>query len=289
MIEQARTFLWHNGRILDQRRFGFLFDGGSAEPVVHAVLAYLNEDGGFGYGLEPDGRGPLSQPLHTYTALALLDEVGDHSQASSAVEYLQSVSAPDGGIAIGVAAAAEYPHAPWWDTDGRSSLLATALITGLLHSMKLDHPWLDRATGYVWRQLDGMENTHPYAASAAVRFLDSVPDRARAERAAQQLGVRVREQHLVDLGGDDAARPEGYAEGETHKPHDFAPAPSSLARRWFSDDELERSLDELQAAQRADGGWPFAWPAWTDVNRHDWGSVVTIEALLKLRGYGRLG
>jgi hypothetical protein len=173
-------------------------------------------------------------------------------------------------------------------TDGRSSLLATALVSGLLHKMKLDHPWLDRATGYVWRQLDGMENTHPYEASAAVRFLDSVPDRTRAERAAQQLGVLVREQHLIDLGEDDVARPEGYAAGETHKPHDFAPAPESLARRWFSDDELERSLDDLQAEQRADGGWPFAWPAWTDVNRHDWGAVVTIEALLKLRAYGRL-
>jgi hypothetical protein len=289
MIDEARTFIWLNGRVLDQRRFEFLFDSGSPDPVVQAVLAYRNPDGGFGHALEPDGRGPLSQPLHTYTALALLDEVGDHRHATSAVEYLQSVSAPDGGISVGVVAAADYPHAPWWDTDGQPSLLATALVVGLLHRMKLDHPWLDSATSFVWRELDGLQNTHPYEASAAARFLDCVPDRPRAETAARRLGELVRAARLVDLGEDDVTRPAGYAAGETHKPHDFAPAPDSLARRWFSDDEIDRSLDTLQAEQRIDGGWPFGWAAWTDVNRHDWGAVVTIEALLKLHAYGRLG
>ena len=289
MIDEARTFIWLNGRVLDQRRFEFLFDGGPSDPVAQAVLAYRNSDGGFGHALEPDGRGPLSQPLHTYTALALLDEVGDHRQAASAVEYLQSVSAPDGGISVGVATAVDYPHAPWWDTDGKPSLLATALVVGLLHRMKLDHPWLDGATNFVWREIDELQNTHPYEANAATRFLDSVPDRPRAEAAAQRLGELVRAQHLVDVGDNDAAHPAGYAAGETHKPHDFAPAPDSLARRWFSDVEIDRSLDALQAEQRTDGGWPFGWPAWTEVNRYDWGAVVTIEALLKLRAYGRLG
>jgi hypothetical protein len=289
MIDEARTFIWLNGRVLDQRRFEFLFDGGSTDPVVHAVRAYRNSDGGFGHALEPDGRGPLSQPLHTYTALSLLNEVSDLSQVPAAVEYLQSVSATDGGISVGVADASEYPHAPWWDTDGRPTLLATALIASLLHTMKVDHPWLDRATAFVWRELDGLADTHPYEVSATARFLDAVPDRPRAENTAERLGGLVRAQRLVDLGENDAAQPAGYAAGETHKPYDFAPTPDSLARRWFTDDEVDHSLAQLQVAQAEDGGWPFGWTAWTDVNRHDWGAVVTIESLLKLRAYGRLG
>ena len=45
MIEAARNFVWHNARVLEQRRFLHLFDGGPAEPVVAAVLAYRNDDG----------------------------------------------------------------------------------------------------------------------------------------------------------------------------------------------------------------------------------------------------
>ncbi|WP_199442448.1 hypothetical protein [Umezawaea beigongshangensis] len=287
MIERARSYVWHHGRVLEQRRFEFLFDGGAAEPVLHAVLAHRNGDGGYGHALEPDGRGPVSQPLHVCTALDLFAEIGDTSHVASAVEHLASL-APDARLHVGVPAAEAHPHSPWWETGGEPSILVTALLAGVLHRLEVQHPWLDVATALTWEHVEQVGTTHPYEVAALVRFLDHVPDRARAEAHAERLGGLVREQRLVDLGEPDAAAPEGYAAGETHKPQDYAASPDGLARRWFSDAEFDRALDVLEAAQQDDGGWRFAWPSWTPVTEHEWGAVVTIGALTVLRAHGRL-
>ncbi|MFD1152430.1 hypothetical protein [Saccharothrix hoggarensis] len=286
MIEAARSFLWHNARVLEQRRFLHLFDGGPAEPVVAAVLAHRNDDGGFGHALEPDGRGPTSQPLHTYTALSLLDEVGERGYGEAACGFLAGVANADGGVPNCLATARDHPRAPWWQVGDESDLLMTALLAGVLHLTGAEHAWLDGATEFCWRRIEGLAKSHPYEAAACVRFLDHVPDRARAEREAERLGALVREQGLVDLGEGQA--PEGYAAGETHKPHHYAPTPDSLARRWFGDDEIDADLDALAAQQQDDGGWTFPWPAWTPVTTYEWRPIVTIEALLTLRAYGRI-
>ncbi|RKT70275.1 hypothetical protein DFJ66_3532 [Saccharothrix variisporea] len=285
MLEAARVFMWRNARVVEQRRFEFLFDGGAAEPVVAAVVAYRNEDGGFGHALEPDGRGPTSQPLHTFTALNLLHEVGDSSSVAGAVGFFASVAGADGGLPNCLETARDHPRAPWWQVGAGTDLLMTALAVSVLHRFGVEDPWVDRATDLVWELLDGLGDTHPYEVNACVRFLDAVPDRGRAEVAAKRLGELVRERGLVDLGNGKA--PQGYAEGETHKPHHYAPTPDSLARRWFSDEEVARDLDLLEAGQQDDGGWTFPWAAWTPVTTYEWRPIVTIEALKTLKAYGR--
>jgi hypothetical protein len=289
MIEEARSFLWRHARVLEQRRFEFLFDGGPVEPVLHALLAYRNADGGFGHALEPDGRGPNSQPLHVFSALSRLDELGlgGSQHALDACDYLTAVAFPDGGVPTGVKASESHPHSPWWAFEDAGSLLPTALIAGLLHKNKVDHPWLTRATEFCWERVDALTKTHPYEANAAARFLDHVPDRERAEAQLARLGGLVRDQRLVDLG-EPVEAAEGYAAGEVHQPTDYAPEPSSAARKWFSDEEFDRSLEKLAAGQREDGGWTFPWPSWTPVTKYEWGPIVTIENLLVLKAHGRL-
>ncbi|WP_309114978.1 hypothetical protein [Saccharothrix sp.] len=286
MVDLVRSFIWRNARVLEQRRFEFLFDGGSAGSVVAAVLAYRNDDGGFGHALEPDGRGPTSQPLHTYTALRLLHEVGEESYVVSAADFFGSVANDDGGLPNCLETARDHPRAPWWQVGTDTDLLMTGLAAGVLHQFGIEHEWLSKATELVWDKIDRLGDTHPYEVNACARFLDHVPDRARAEVAAEKLRELVRGKGLVDLG--DGRAPEGYAVGETHKPHHYAPTPDSLARRWFSDDEVERDLDRLEAEQQEDGGWTFPWAAWTPVTEYEWRSIVTIEALKTLRAYGRI-
>jgi hypothetical protein len=107
-------------------------------------------------------------------------------------------------------------------------------------------------------------------------------ERERASEAAARVGRRVRAQDLVGRA------PEGYSAGETHEPHDYAPRPDSLARAWFTDAELETSLDALAAQQREDGGWHPKWAVWTPATGPEWGGRVTLEALEVLEAYGRL-
>jgi hypothetical protein len=291
---RAEQFVWLTARVLEQRLFAYHFLNGAPEPVEAALDAYRDEDGGYGHALEPDLRGPVSQPLHVARALRVLDAVGrcGGQRVDRVCRYLTSVSTADGALPAVLAGQRGYPAAPFVPVvdDPPGELLATGPVVGLLHRNEVWHAWLFRATDFCWQAVESLEKSHPYEVEAAVAFLDSAPDRPRAEAAADRLGRLVREHRLAALDPDRLdAYPvaPGYAPGEHHFPHDFAPGPDSLARAWFTDEEMTRSLDHLAAEQQEDGGWPIRWRQWAPVVALESRPAVTIEALRTLRAYGR--
>src|SRR3954467_4301656 len=76
VIERAADFIWRNARLLERTLFARLFLDGPGEPVVNALRAYRNPDGGLGLSLEADMRAPSSQPLHCEIALRALHQAG---------------------------------------------------------------------------------------------------------------------------------------------------------------------------------------------------------------------
>ncbi|MFI6645068.1 hypothetical protein [Streptomyces sp. NPDC050504] len=293
-LSRAEQFVWLTARVLEQRRFAYHFLDGDAETVDTALCAYLNADGGYGHALEPDLRGPVSQPLHTAHALRVLDSIGKAGglRTERMCRYFTDVSTKEGALPALHPSQRGYPTAPFMPVldDPPPELLATGPVVGLLHRNQVWHAWLFRATDFCWAAVENLERSHPYEVEAAVAFLDGVPDRARAEATADRLGRLVREQRLVVL--DPARRAEqpvapGYAPGEHHFPHDFARAPGSLARHWFTDEEMDRSLDFLAGEQREDGGWSVNWRQWAPGTELESRPLVTIQALLTLEAYGR--
>ncbi|MDF9869723.1 hypothetical protein ACWGNY_31265 [[Kitasatospora] papulosa] len=293
-LARAEQFVWLTARVLEERRFAHLFLGGGADVVETALAAYLNEDGGYGHALEPDLRGPVSQPLHTAHALSVLDSIGRCGglRVERICRYLTDVSTKEGALPALLPSQRGYPAAPFIPVvdDPPAELLATGPVVGLLHRNQVWHAWLFRATDFCWAAVDALEHSHPYEIEAAVAFLDGVPDRARAEAAADRLGRLVRDQRLVVL--DPRRRAEypvapGYAPEEHHFPYDYARAPGSLARRWFSDAEMERSLDHLESEQQEDGGWPVNWRQWAPGTALEGRPIETLRALRTLRDHGR--
>ncbi|MFF9664808.1 hypothetical protein ACF1FY_22330 [Streptomyces althioticus] len=282
-LARAERFVWLTARVLEQRLFARHFRDGAAGPVETALEAYRNDDGGYGHALEPALRGPASLPAHTARALLVLDAVGrcDARRAEDVCRYLTSVSTAEGALpAVGTHAsgggAARLP----------GSLSATAPVVGLLHRNEVWHPWLFRATDFCRQAVESLEAARPGDVEAAVLFLDHAPDRTRAEAAADRLGRLVRRERLVGLDPDGP----GHARGAL--PHDYARTPDSLARAWFTDAEMERSLDALAASQQDDGGWPArrlpGAPDLTPGALLESRSIATIEALRTLTTYGRL-
>ena len=287
-FHRAETFVHSTARVLERHRFAYLFRSGAAAPVLAALAPYRNDDGGHGNALEPDGRGPGSQPITTLSALHVLHEVG--AAPDGIVEYLESVTAPDGGLPFVHPNAVGYPMAPWWQVPGgeyTGELLTTANLVSALWRAGVEHPWVQRSAEYCWTRIDALSETHPYEAMGVIRFLDQAPDRSRAEAAAKHLGGLVREAGYVRLGSSGVT-PPGYSEGEVQDPHDYAPVPTSLARAWFSDAEFEASLDSVVDAQGEDGGWRVRWPVWAPVTEYEWAGVATVENLVLLRAFGRL-
>ncbi|MEW1776593.1 hypothetical protein [Streptomyces sp. NPDC086777] len=291
---RAERFVWLTARVLEQRLFAYHFLNGDPDPVETALDAYRNEDGGYGYALEPDLRGPVSQPLHTGHALRVLDAIGrcGGQRVERVCRYLTAVSTADGALPTVRPGRRGYPAAPFVPVvdDPPSELLATGPVVGLLHRNEVWHAWLFRATDFCWQAIEDLEKSHPCEIEAAVAFLDTVPDRSRAEAAADRLGRLVREHRLAALDPERLdAYPvaPGYAPGEHHFPYDFAKSPDSLARAWFTDEEMARSLDFLTAGQEPDGGWPVRRAQWAPAAALEARPRVTIEALLTLRAYGR--
>ncbi|MBT2457086.1 hypothetical protein [Streptomyces sp. ISL-86] len=293
-LARAEQFIWLTARVLEQRRFAFHFLGGDADPVDAALGSYLGGDGGYGHALDPDLRGPLSQPLHTAYALRVLDSLGRCAgqRIERLCRHLTRVSTPDGALPVVFPAPRGYPAAPYhpMHDDAPGELLATGPVVGVLHRNRIWHAWLFRATDFCWDRVETLRHSHPYEIQSAVAFLDGAPDRARAAAAADRLGRLVRERRLAVL--DPSRREEyppcpGYAPGEQLFPHDFARRPESLARGWFTDEELGRSLDFLAAEQQPDGGWPARRPAWAPGSSLERRPIATLEALLTLRAHGR--
>jgi hypothetical protein len=282
--KSARLFLAGSGRVLEQRRFDRLFGDGEAGPVRDAVAAYRNPDGGFGHALEPDCRCPDSQPAAAELALRILDEADawDEDLVTGTLGWLARNAAVDGGATFVQPSVEGWPHAPWWVAEeGRpASLVATGLIAGTLHARGVSHPWLDQATELMWSRIGALSAPNAYEMRGVTRFLDCVPDRARARTAFDRAGPLLLACKLVALDPAEA--------GEVHSPLDFAPGPDCLARQLFDDATITAHLDHLAHGQQDDGGWTFNWFQWSAAAAADWRGVMTVEALSVLRRNGRL-
>ncbi len=115
--------------------------------------------------------------------------------------YIQSIARSDGGVPFVLPSAGPYPRAPWWKTEENpaSSLLPTVGLAAILHKHAVDHPWVEVATDFCWRNIDGLEKTSPYEVMMVLQFLENVDDRARAEESFARIGPMIHEQGLAEL------------------------------------------------------------------------------------------
>ncbi len=286
-LDAATAFVHTNARVLERHRLALLRGEAGGEPVVRALLAYRNDDGGFGHGLEPDLRAPQSQPAGVQTAMELLHEAGragDDPLVAPAADFLASVTRDDGGVPFVLENAMPHPRGPWWRAADASSLTQTSANAAALHALGARHAWLDGADAFLWERIGALDlgRAEPtpglgYDVRFSVGFLDAHPDEARANAALEALAPGLRASGLVAERG-----------GDVQAPLDFSPWPDSRSRRLFTTEELETDLDALAAGQDDDGGWRFPWPAWSDGATQEWRGVVTLHALRVLRANGRL-
>lgn len=281
ILESAETFIWKNTRLLERRLFSFIFNGGTRQSVLNALLAYQNEDGGFGNALEPDKRTPTSQPVDQEIALRILDDIGLEMELADRIcDFLTSITTEEGGVPFVLPTVRDAPRADWWNTDDDppASINPTASIAGLLYKHKFQHAWLEKATDYSWRKIEEMQNGSEHDLLCAANFLEHAPDRQRAEKAFQSIGEQIKKVTAYD--------PD--ASGYTFKPLTWAPYPDSLCRQLFTDQDIQTHLEALVAAQQPDGGWLISWPPVSPACELEYRGVVTLGSLKTLRAYGAL-
>jgi hypothetical protein len=280
-LESAQAFMWNNARLLERHLFAFLFQQSDPEPVHRALLAYQNQDGGFGNALEPDKRTASSQPIDQEMALRVMDDSHfDVQVAIQICDFLETITTDEGGVPFVLPTVRDAPRAEWWNTDvdePPASINPTASIAGLLHKHRVRHPWLEHATDYCWNHVEHLQTISGHDFLCIQLFLEHVPDRKRAERAFERVSNQLIE------GGHIAYDPS--ASGYVFMPLTYASTPQSMSRQLFDVEIVERHLAALAGKQQADGGWPIAWPAVSPACDLEYRGIVTLNALKTLKAY----
>jgi hypothetical protein len=280
-VDAATRFILANARLLERHRLAVLLQAGPASPVLTTLRAYRNADGGFGHALEPDVRGPESEPAATLHALEVLAQVGalGDPMAGDAAAWISLIAGADGGVPFVMPAAALHPHAPWMVPTPGGSQLTFGLVAALSEAGVGD-PWLARATEWCWAQVARPEELGGYLVKYALVFLDAVPDAPRAAAAIERLRGQI--------GADGSIPVTGGAEDERLTPLALSPRPGARSRALFTAEQIDADLTHLEQGQREDGGWTFDWLAWSEGQAAEWRGIVTLLALATLGAHGRI-
>lgn len=286
-VHGVTSFLAAHGRLLDRRRLQLLLQEQDAELVLTALEAYRNPDGGYGWGLEPDLRSNVSQPVAAMHALEVLAEVAPVVTSPRAVElcdWLHRHTLPDGGLPLALPVADAAGCAPFWARadPGTSSLQMTAQVAanaqlvGRHQGNVAVHPWLSAATEYCLDAVSRIDEPHAYELMFALRFLDAVADlRPEALELLERLGR--------SLPATGSVHVEGGTADETLHPLNFAPYPGRPSRALFSDNVIAADLERLATQQQPDGGWLVDFPSYSPAAALEWRGYTTVHAVQVLR------
>ncbi|NYJ06781.1 hypothetical protein [Petropleomorpha daqingensis] len=289
-IGAAVSFVTGSARLLDRRRLDLLLGIGSPQAVLAALDGYANPDGGFGWGLEPDLRGPESQPAGAMHALEALVEAAavDSPRVPLLLDWLQRHTLPDGGLPFALPMRDPTGTAPFWAgaDPTRSALQTTSQVAAQAHRLARHRadvagsPWLRTATDYCLAAIGGMEGAPPaHELLFAIRFADAVH------------GVVPEADDLLDrlgrhLPADGTVPVQGGSAGEALRPLSFSPEPDGASRRLFAPGVIEADLARVAGEQQDDGGWRVDFTAYSPMAAVEWRGYATVDAVCVLRRNG---
>jgi hypothetical protein len=294
----ARDYIYQQGRRLDQALFAFHFEAGPVADALTELAHYQNPDGGFGHGLEPDFCTEASSGEATAMALHVFGRLGvsvDEPAVQRAIQYLlKTYDGLKGGWAIAPPEVNQAPHAPWWHYDpaaGKASpetpVNPTAeLAAGLYPFARLLPPsFLERITEHCLSYLEAQPDPMNMEDLACLCRLAEVlaPDVAR------RTWPRLERAVLAVVARDPADWSRYGPQPLRFILSPASPLVSSLAS------ELDTNLDYRIESQAPDGSWAPNW-SWGDfypdawlMARLEWQSALTLETLLILQRFGRVG
>jgi hypothetical protein len=147
-MDQIKDYIYTQGRLLERQLYRYFFEQGSQAACLRALLAYQNDDGGFGNGIEPDLLCPHSTAVGAETAMFVLEMLDCHPPqvveplahwVFANQNHLGVIPHPPAGLT-------DYPHQPWWENGDDNRVLQLA---GILAQWGFHNPvFFDRVRAY---------------------------------------------------------------------------------------------------------------------------------------------
>lgn len=144
MFKEVKIWMHRNARELELNLWKCLFEDGSKEAVIDALLYYQNEDGGFGNTIEADSWNPNSTPYSTLVAINILEQIKyfnlNHPIYKGILKYLESGEGfAEYGWSFSIPSNNEFAHAPWWTYSEEANAIESIGLTAELGAFLLKY------------------------------------------------------------------------------------------------------------------------------------------------------
>jgi len=299
MYNEVHRWMVRNARAVELALWRCYFENGDPRNVADALLAYQNEDGGFGHALEPDCWNPGSTPITTWTALKYMLSVGftdmTHPAYQGVWRYLASgKDLEDYGWRFTVPQNDAYPRAPWWSYDEKSNQSnypnVTVGLTAFILKYGEDAELIAAAKGYAG-QLAALlvERASFGEALEGYDFLLEAMEANGMPVQAETWAI-LRQKQNASIGRDPAQW------------KNYVPRPSRFIHNVNSplyignESIVQAEVEYLKGTRQPGGVWPITW-TWFDmmerygrefaISENWWKGLVAIENMLFLKAFDK--
>lgn len=304
LLEKAKTYIYRNARPMALALWKYHFENGSAEDVFHTMSFYQNEDGGFGHAMESDFWNPNSTPIATQRATTWLFGLKEldphHPMVQGILNYLDSGADFDeatGQWLNEVPSNNEFPHAIWWEWDGKKQAFGpnpTAPLAGFILA------YADKNSALYQKGCEAAKRCYQYMLdNFPVTDMHNVMCLINLYQCCTKNGVtelfdmeKYRDCLLQMVNGSVCRDTEKWGKEYVALPSWFIGSPDSPF--YAGNEELIKAeCDLIKKQQLPDGSFNVPWTWCNDYKEFEvakvwWKSEIILEKLLFLRNFGEL-
>lgn len=298
-LKHVSDWMHRNARELDLKIWECLFADGDAVSVAEVLMAYQNEDGGFGHGIDPDNWNTNSIPYACLYAIETLEMAGfydiNHPVYQGIRKYLNTTG-PENWI-FTLPTNNDYPHASFYNYDDQYNKVES---TGVIISLSAfvikyasDLPVYDE----VMKELDSFisklqrDDLGDMGPSSYIKLIDTMEEKRIEGYDYVELKKR-----LIAIVNKVMQKEEKQWESYGYRPSDFIKAKTSV---FLDGNEgiVEKECDFLIRTLPVNDVWPVSW-CWFDnaklypkeeiISLHVAKQRKCIERMLFLKGFNRV-
>jgi len=260
-LKHINNWMHRNARELDLKIWECLFANGDAVAVADAMLAYQNEDGGFGHGIDPDNWNVNSVPYASLYGIETLDMVGfydmDHPVYQGIRKYLNATGPAQWIFTLPTNA--DYPHASFYNYDEKYNKIESTGVIISLSAFVIKYVSDLSVYDIVIQQLDSYiarlqeKDLGDMGPSSYITLIDAM----------ENIGIKgydyaKLQQRLITIVNQTMQKEEKQWENYGYRPSDFIKTKNSIFLKG-NEVLVEKECNFLINTLPMNDVWPVSW------------------------------